>query len=65
VKVINEDGASVTTNMTVKQLCYMPVTSMLKRLYLSEETTQQIWHKEEERDREYPDIMSHPADSEA
>jgi hypothetical protein len=26
VKVVNKDGASVTTKVAVKQLCYMPVT---------------------------------------
>jgi hypothetical protein len=35
VKVANEDGASVTTKVAVKQLCYMPITPRLKRLYLS------------------------------
>jgi hypothetical protein len=38
VKVVNEDGASVTTKVAVKQVCYMSVTPRLKRLYLSEET---------------------------
>jgi hypothetical protein len=38
MKVVNEDGASVTTKVEMKQLRYMPVTSRLKRLYLSEET---------------------------
>jgi hypothetical protein len=37
VKVVNEDGASVTTKVTVKQLHYMPITPRLKRLYLSKE----------------------------
>jgi hypothetical protein len=36
VKVVNEDGASVTTKVVVKQLRYMPITSRLKRLYVSE-----------------------------
>jgi hypothetical protein len=35
MKVVNEDGASITTKVVVKQLCYMPVTLRLKRLYLS------------------------------
>jgi hypothetical protein len=39
VKVVNEDRASVTTKVVVKQLCYMPITLRLKRLYISEETT--------------------------
>jgi hypothetical protein len=38
VKVVNKDGASVTTKVVVKQLHYMPITLRLKRLYLSEET---------------------------
>jgi hypothetical protein len=37
VKVVNGDGASVTTKVAVKQLHYMPITLRLKRLYLSEE----------------------------
>jgi hypothetical protein len=65
VKVVNEDGASVTTTVVVKQLCYMPITPRLKRLYLSEETVKQMrWHKKEKHDSEDPDIMSHPTDSE-
>jgi hypothetical protein len=66
VKVVNEDGASVTMKVTVKQICCMPITLRLKQLYLSEETTKQMrWHKEKKRDSKDPDIMSHPADTEA
>jgi hypothetical protein len=66
VKVINEDGASITTKVVVKQLCYIPITPRLKRLFLCEETAQQIrWHKEGMRDSEDADIMSHLADAEA
>jgi hypothetical protein len=42
VKVVNEDGASITTKVAVKQLCYMPITSRLKQLYLSKETAKQM-----------------------
>jgi hypothetical protein len=46
VKVVNKDGAFVTTKVAVKQLHYMPITPRLKRLYLSEETVKQMrWHK--------------------
>jgi hypothetical protein len=46
VKIVNEDGASVTTKVVVKQLRYMPATLRLKWLYLSEETAKQMrWHK--------------------
>jgi hypothetical protein len=66
VKVINEDGASVTTKVAVKHLRYIPIMPRLKRLFLYEETVQQMrWHKEGIRDSEDIDIMSHPADAEA
>jgi hypothetical protein len=66
VKVINEDGTSVTTKVTVQQLCYICVTPRLKQLYLSIEIAKQIrWHKEGKRDSKYPDIMSHSTNSEA
>jgi hypothetical protein len=66
VKVVNKDGASVTIEVVLKQLRYMPITPRLKRLYLSEETMKQMrWHKEGKHDSEDLDIMSHPADSEA
>jgi hypothetical protein len=66
MKVINEDRASVTIKVAVKQLCYIPIMPRLKRLFLCKETVQQLrWHKEGIHDSEYPDIMSHPADAEA
>jgi hypothetical protein len=66
VKVINEDGAFVTTKVEVKQLRYIPITSRLKWLFLCEETTQQMrWHKEGICDSEDADIMSHPTDDKA
>jgi hypothetical protein len=46
MKVINEDGASVTIKVAVKQLLYIPMMPRLKRLFLCEQTTQQMrWHK--------------------
>jgi hypothetical protein len=42
VKVINEDGAYVTTKVVVKQLYYIPIIPRLKRLFLCEETSQQM-----------------------
>jgi hypothetical protein len=66
VKVINEDEASVTIKVVVKQLCYIPITPRLKWLFLCKKTTEQIrWHKEGIRDRKDIDIMLHPADAEA
>jgi hypothetical protein len=44
----------------------MPITPRFKQLYLSKETAKQMrWHKEGKRDSENPDIISHPADTEA
>jgi hypothetical protein len=66
VKVINKDGTSITTKVVVKQLRYIPITPRLKRLFLCEETMQQMrCHKEGIRNREDVDIMSHPGDAEA
>jgi hypothetical protein len=66
VKVRNEDGDSITTKVAIKQLRYMPITLSLKQLFMPEETVKQMrWHKEGKRETEDPDIMSHPADSEA
>jgi hypothetical protein len=66
VKVRNEDGVSVTTKVAIKQLHYIPITSRLKRLFLSKETAKQMrWHHEGKRESKDPDIMSHPVDSEA
>jgi hypothetical protein len=38
MKVVNEDGACVTTKVEVKQLHYMHVTPRLKQFCLSQET---------------------------
>jgi hypothetical protein len=60
MKVVNEDGASITTKVAVKQLHYMTVTLRLKHLYLSGEIAKQMkWHKEGKCDSEDHDIMSH------
>jgi hypothetical protein len=65
VKVRNKDGDSIITKAVIKQLHYIPITSRLKQLFLSEETTKQLrWHKEGKCETEDSDIMSHPVDSE-
>jgi hypothetical protein len=38
VKVVNEDGSSITIKVAMKQLHYMPITPRLKRLYQFKET---------------------------
>jgi hypothetical protein len=66
MKVRNEDGVSVTTKVATKQLHYIPITPRLKQLFLFEETVKQMrWHHEGKHESEDPNIMSHPADSEA
>jgi hypothetical protein len=66
MKVINEDGTSVTTKVMVKQLCDIPIRSRIKQLFLCEETTQQMrWQKEGIHDSEVTNIMSHPSDVES
>jgi hypothetical protein len=66
VKVINEDGASVTTKVAVKQLHYIPIMPRLKQLFLCEETMQKMrWHREGIHDSVDVDIMSHSTDVEA
>jgi hypothetical protein len=66
MKVVNEDGVSITIKVAFKQLRYIPITPKLKRLFLCEEIMQQMrWHKEGIRDSEDVDIISHPVDAEA
>jgi hypothetical protein len=66
VKVINEDGTSVTKKVAVKYLRYIPIMPRLEWLFLCKETMQQMrWHKKGIRDSKDADIMSHPADAEA
>jgi hypothetical protein len=65
VKVINKYGASVITKVAVKQLCYIPITPRLKRLFLCEEMAQQMRkHKEGICGSKDVDIMSHLANVE-
>jgi hypothetical protein len=48
MKVVNEDRASITTKVAVKQLHF---TLRLKRLYVSEETAKHMrWHKDGKHD---------------
>jgi hypothetical protein len=66
MKVINEDGASVTTKVAVQQLRYIPIMPRLKWLFLTKEMAQLMrWHKEGIRDTKDVDIMSHLTDVEA
>jgi hypothetical protein len=58
MKVINKDGTSITTKVVVKQLCYIPITSRLKQLFLCEKMVQQLrWHKEGIRDNKVNKVI--------
>jgi hypothetical protein len=66
VKVVNKDGASITTKVAVKQLCYIPIMSKLKRLFLCEKMIQLMrWHKEGICGSKDVDIMLHLTDAKA
>jgi hypothetical protein len=63
-EVINDDGETVTTDVTHNQLRYMPITHRLKRMFLSKRTTIHMrWHKNGERENK--EVMVHPSDSDA
>jgi hypothetical protein len=66
MKVVNEDGVSITIKVVFKQLRYIHITPKMKWLFLCEEIMQQMrWHKEGIRDSKDVDIISHTADAEA
>jgi hypothetical protein len=66
MKVVNEDGTSVTTKVVVKELRYMPITPRRKQFFLSEEIVKQMrWNKKGKHDSEDSDIILHPVDDEA
>jgi hypothetical protein len=64
VEVENDDGLTVTTEVARKKLHYMSLISRLKRLFISKITARHMWwHKE--GIHENPDVMAHPADTNA
>jgi hypothetical protein len=64
VEVINEDVERVTTNISHKQICYMPLMPQMKWLFLSKKTARHMrWHKEGVC--ENYQVMVHPSDGEA
>jgi hypothetical protein len=64
VEVINEDGEKVTTKAAHKQLCYMPLTPQMKRLFILKKTARHMrWHKEGVCENDQ--VMVHPSDTEA
>jgi hypothetical protein len=64
IEVVTEDDKKVTTEVAQKQLRYFPITSRLKRLFISKRTVRHMmWHKEGIRENNR--VMGHPSDSEA
>jgi hypothetical protein len=52
------------TKIAYKQLCYMPLTPHLKRLFILKKTAMHMrWHKEGEHENN--NVMVHPSDGEA
>jgi hypothetical protein len=64
IEFVNKDGEKVTMNVAHKQLCYMPLKSRMKWLFLSNKTARHMrWHKEGIHENDQ--VMVHPSDSEA
>jgi hypothetical protein len=64
IKVVNDDGEMVTTEVAHKQLHYMPIAPRLKWMFHSKTTVIHMrWHKEGERENK--EVMVHPSDSDA
>jgi hypothetical protein len=64
MEVINEDGEKVMTEVVHKQLRYMPLTPLMKQLFLLKKTASHTrWHKEGVRENDQ--VMVHSSDSEA
>jgi hypothetical protein len=64
VKVVNDDGETVTTEVAHKQVHYMPIAPRLKWMFLSERAMIHMqWHKDGERENK--EVMVHPSDSDA
>jgi hypothetical protein len=63
IEIVNDDGETMTTEVTHKQVRYMPIAPQLKRMFLSERTMIHMrWHKDGERENK--DVMVQPSDSE-
>jgi superfamily I DNA/RNA helicase len=61
---LNEDSEKVTTKVAQRQLCYMPLTHRMKRLFLSKKIVRHMrWHKKGVRENDQ--VMVHPSDTEA
>jgi hypothetical protein len=64
IEVINANGEEVMMEIAYKQLCYMPHTPRLKRLFISKKIAMHMrWHKESKR--ENSNVMVHLSDGEA
>jgi hypothetical protein len=64
IEVVTQDGEKVTMEVAQKQLHYFPITSRLKRLFISKRTVRHMrWHKEGIREND--GVMGHPLDGEA
>ncbi|WVZ93491.1 hypothetical protein U9M48_039466 [Paspalum notatum var. saurae] len=66
IDVKNEAGDNVDATVPAKQLRYMPIILLLKRLFLSMKIAKSMrWHKERSSGSQSEDVMVHPADGDA
>lgn len=64
IKDINDEGKIMTIEVAHKQHCYVPISSKLKRLFLSNRMDMHMqWHKEGEG--EDKEVMVHLSDGDA
>jgi hypothetical protein len=64
VEIVNEDDEKVMMKVAHKKLCYMPLMTRMKWLFLSKKTARHMrWHKEGVRENDQ--VMVHSSDSEA
>jgi hypothetical protein len=61
VEVVNDEGDKVMTYVADKQVCYLPLTPRVKRLFLSKNPAMHMrWHKEGVCEND--EVIVHPSD---
>jgi ferredoxin-like protein FixX len=64
IEVVTQDSKKVMMEVAQKQVYYFPITSRLKRLFISKKITRHMrWHKEGIREKD--GVIGHPSDGKA
>jgi hypothetical protein len=63
VKVVNNEGDKVMTDVAHKQLDYLPLTPRVKQVFLSKKPMHMQWHKEGVCEND--ELIMHPSDGDA